>query len=115
MEIDLDIKNVEEFVLSDGFRDFLMSKTTSFATAAFVLQTLLDKTEEVKKEMAEQAERFRNTDKHGDWEINPDGYYPQCPFCGAEHPHWAHKEYDQCPNCGANLSYRRYEEYGTIY
>ena len=53
MEIDLDIKNVEEFVLSDGFRDFLMSKTTSFATAAFVLQTLLDKIEDVKKEMAE--------------------------------------------------------------
>lgn len=51
MEIDIDIKNVEEFVLSDGFRDFLMSKTTSFATAAFVLQTLVDKIEEIKELM----------------------------------------------------------------
>ena len=51
MEIDIDIKNVEDFVLSDNFRNFLMSKTTSFATAAFVLQTLLEKIEEIKKSM----------------------------------------------------------------
>lgn len=48
MEINIDIKNIEEFVLSDDFRDFLMSKTTDFGTAAFVLQTLLDKIEEIK-------------------------------------------------------------------
>ena len=50
MQIELDIKNVEEFVLSDSFRDFLMSKTTSFATAAFILQVLLDKIDEIKSE-----------------------------------------------------------------
>ena len=48
MEIDIDIKNVEEFVLSDEFRNFLMSKTTNFGTSAFVLQTLLDKIDEIK-------------------------------------------------------------------
>ena len=48
MEIDLDIKNAEDFVLSEKFRDFLMSNTTDFATAAFVLQTLLEKLDEIK-------------------------------------------------------------------
>lgn len=49
MIIDLDIKNIEEFVLSDKFRDFLMSNTTYFSTAAFVLQTLLEKIDEIKE------------------------------------------------------------------
>lgn len=48
MNIELDIKNIEEFVLSDEFRHFLMSKTTNFGTAAFVLQTLLEKIDELK-------------------------------------------------------------------
>lgn len=48
MNIELDIKNIEEFVLSEEFRDFLMSKTTNFGTAAFVLQTLLEKIDELK-------------------------------------------------------------------
>lgn len=48
MNIELDIKNIEEFVLSDEFRNFLMSKTTNFGTAAFVLQTLLEKIDEIK-------------------------------------------------------------------
>ena len=115
MNVAIDIIDVRQFVESDKFSQFLLTNTTDFTTAAFILQTLFNKIEEVEKEMAEQAERFRNADKHGDWEINPDGYYPQCPFCGAEHPHWAYKECDQCPNCGANLSYRRYEEHGTIH
>ena len=48
MNIEIDIKNIEEFVLSDDFRNFLMSKTTNFGTAAFVLQTLLEKIDELK-------------------------------------------------------------------
>lgn len=47
MEIELNIKNVKEFILSDGFRNFLMSKTTNIGTAAFILQTLLDKVDEI--------------------------------------------------------------------
>ena len=47
MNIELDINNVKEFVLSDEFRNFLMSKTTQFGTAAFVLQTLLEKIDEI--------------------------------------------------------------------
>lgn len=48
MEISIDINNIENFVLSDKFRDFLLSNTIDFGTAAFVLQTLLDKIDEIK-------------------------------------------------------------------
>ena len=49
MEIDLDIQNIKEFVLGDEFCHFLMSKTTNFGTAAFVLQTLLEKIDEIEE------------------------------------------------------------------
>ena len=48
MEMTVDIDNVENFVISDKFRNFLLSNTTDFGTAAFVLQTLLDKIDEIK-------------------------------------------------------------------
>ena len=101
MEIDIDIKNVEEFVLSDGFRDFLMSKTTSFATAAFVLQTLVDKIEEIKELMIKDQTCGRNYDKEGKWIINPDGYYPYCEICGEEPTDGIMTE--RCPRCGARM------------
>lgn len=111
MDMAIDIIDVKQFVKSDKFSQFLLSNTTDFTTAAFILQTLLDKIEEVEKEMAEQAKRFRNADKHGEWEINPDGYYPMCPFCDY---HSTEREMtDQCPECGANLDRRKYN--GTIY
>ena len=47
LSVDVNINNVKEFVLSDKFRDFLMSETTEFGTAAFVLQTLLEKIDEI--------------------------------------------------------------------
>lgn len=48
MVVKIDIDNVEAFVTSDKFRDFLLNNTTDFGTAAFVLQTLLDKIDEIK-------------------------------------------------------------------
>ena len=42
MEISVDIEDVEEFVISDKFRDFLLENTTDFGTAAFILQSLLE-------------------------------------------------------------------------
>ena len=53
MNISIDLTNIEEFVLSEKFRDFLLSNTTEFGTAAFVLQTLLDKIEEMRLEEKE--------------------------------------------------------------
>ena len=53
MNIELDMQNIKEFVLSDDFRNFLMSKTTNFGTAAFVLQTLLEKIDELEQNARE--------------------------------------------------------------
>lgn len=52
MLVNVDVNNVKDFVYSDTFREFLLSNTTEFGTAAFVLQTLMDRIEEI--EMAEE-------------------------------------------------------------
>ena len=49
MQVELNIKNIEEFILSDNFRNFLMSNTTDFGTAAFIMQALLEKVDELKE------------------------------------------------------------------
>ena len=54
MEISVDIEEVENFILSDKFRDFLLDNTT-FGTAAFVLQSLLNAVDEA-KEMIKETE-----------------------------------------------------------
>lgn len=48
LEIDLD--NIQEFVESEKFTQFLTSNTTNFGTAAFILQVVLDKVAELRKE-----------------------------------------------------------------
>lgn len=48
MTIDVNIKDVEQFITSEKFTTFLTSNTTNFGTAAFVLQTLLEKLDEIK-------------------------------------------------------------------
>lgn len=49
MVISIDTENIKEFVYSDKFRDFLLSATTDFGTAAFILQTLIDKIDELER------------------------------------------------------------------
>ena len=49
MEVSVDIENVEEFITSDKFRDFLLNNTTDFGTAAFILQTLLNAINDLKE------------------------------------------------------------------
>lgn len=53
MHCTCDLDNVKKFVKSDKFTEFLLNNTTNFGTAAFVLQTLLDKISELEKEDAE--------------------------------------------------------------
>ena len=48
MNIEIDLEDIEQFVMSEEFRDFILSHTTEFGTAAFILQTLLNKIEELK-------------------------------------------------------------------
>lgn len=50
MELVVDIDNVEKFITSEKFTDFLVSNTTDIGTAGFILQVLLDKIEEIRKE-----------------------------------------------------------------
>ena len=50
MEIELDLKEIEEFVTSDNFIQFIINNTTQFGTAAFILQTLTEKLDEINQE-----------------------------------------------------------------
>lgn len=50
MEIELDIEKIEEFITSDNFIQFIINNTTQFDTAAFILQTLTEKLNEIKQE-----------------------------------------------------------------
>lgn len=38
---------------------------------------------------------------YGQWEINPDGYYPYCSNCKTEPK--SGKMTNYCPNCGAKM------------
>lgn len=48
MEVSVNIDEVEEFILSDDFREFILDKL-EFGNAAFVLQTMIDKIDELKR------------------------------------------------------------------
>ena len=52
--------------------------------------------------------------KVGNWEINPDGYYPECSICKYE-PRIDHcsdlYQYHYCPNCGSPMEKFRYDFY----
>ena len=50
MEIEINLKEVEEFVTSDEFIQFIINHTTQFGTAAFILQTLTEKLDEINQE-----------------------------------------------------------------
>jgi len=50
MDMTVNLKNVKEFIESQKFTQFLLSNTTDFSTAAFILQTLLDKVKELDAE-----------------------------------------------------------------
>lgn len=50
METTIDLNNVEQFITSDKFAQFLLSNTTDFGTAAFILDTLIRKVEELKNQ-----------------------------------------------------------------
>lgn len=49
METKINLVDVENFITSDKFTQFLLSNTTDFGTAAFILQALFDKINEIKE------------------------------------------------------------------
>lgn len=48
--VSVDLEDVREFVEGQKFLQFLLNNTTDFTTAGFILQTLLDKLEELEEE-----------------------------------------------------------------
>ena len=47
MEVSVDIEELEQFLISDKFREFLL-KESNFEITAFILQTLFDRLDEIK-------------------------------------------------------------------
>lgn len=62
MNIDIDLKNVREFVTSEKFTTFLTSNTTNFGTAAFVLQTVLNELDRAENPSDETCYKVSKTD-----------------------------------------------------
>jgi len=54
MTVDVDIEEVEKFILSDDFRDYLLSSTANFGVAAFILQSLMNAVDDVRMKMEEE-------------------------------------------------------------
>ena len=55
VQIDSEVlAEVEATVTNDGFAQYLLSHTTDFASAAFIMQTLLDAIDEAKEKLDEQ-------------------------------------------------------------
>lgn len=50
MECICDLNDIKEFVSSDKFTNFLVNNTTDVGTAVFILQTLIEKIDELEKE-----------------------------------------------------------------
>ena len=46
----VDLEKVQEFIEGDKFAQFLLNNTTDFSVAAFILQTVMDKINELKEE-----------------------------------------------------------------
>lgn len=42
---EVDLNDVKEFIESSKFADYLLSNTTNFSTAAYILQALLERLE----------------------------------------------------------------------
>lgn len=51
MELNVNLNFVTDFIESDKFHQFLLSNTTEFETAAFILQSLMDAVENAKASM----------------------------------------------------------------
>lgn len=52
----------------------------------------------------ELQELISSSNRHGQWYINPDGYYPYCSECGNEPQ--GREMTKWCPNCGAKMDFK---------
>lgn len=67
MEMSVNMDNIKEFIENEEFHQFLLSHTTDFRTAAWVLQTLLDAYDEAcEKHAAAGSEEEEGLDEGAD-------------------------------------------------
>lgn len=55
MEMYVDVNEVERFITSDEFKQFIIDNNTDFAVPCFIIQTLLDKIDELRKETGDEC------------------------------------------------------------
>lgn len=60
MEMTVNTDNLKEFIENEEFHQFLLSHTTDFATAAWVLQTLLEAYSEAEEKLAAASDEENN-------------------------------------------------------
>lgn len=55
-QISIDLNEVEQFITSDEFKQFIIDNNTDFAIPCFIFQTLLEKIDELRKETDDECE-----------------------------------------------------------
>ena len=60
MEMTVNLENIREFIEGEDFHQFLVSHTTDFGTATWVLQTLLEAYFEAKEKLAAASSQDEN-------------------------------------------------------
>ena len=63
MEMTVNMDNLKEFIENEKFHQFLLSHTTDFGTAAWVLQTLLDAYSEAEEKLAAASDEKGENDE----------------------------------------------------
>lgn len=57
-EVNVDLNEVEKYITSDKFTQFLLSTTTDFSTAAFVLQECMNAIEKARKNTVDEEDKY---------------------------------------------------------
>lgn len=55
MDVEVDINEVERFINNPDFHFYLINNVSEFTTAAFILQTLLNKVKEIRQCQVDNA------------------------------------------------------------
>lgn len=62
LDMIVNLEDVKEFIENEKFHQFLLSNTSDFAVAGWVLQTLLDALNDANKQLAAAATQEQSTE-----------------------------------------------------
>lgn len=62
LDMIVNLEDVKEFIENEKFHQFLLSNTSDFAVAGWVLQTLLDALDDANKQLAAAADQEQSTE-----------------------------------------------------